>query len=489
MFGALRYNSVTKDVEHVELERADGFEARGYSRTACNECRLRKLKCSGDRNGCKRCRAICITCAYQPNSDNKSTFRVPRPSPSADNVVMATRSTAASSASRPQSRQQRAGGQGQQHTNSGDKALDHTSSGSGPHPNNGPSAAPDTPMELLYPLSPPPSNLDWDFSSADFDHVTDLDGTSSTAGDAPGLSALVAAHEGLPQGMDCEAGGDDYDIPDASVDLAPTASQAASGSQYSMAITSKHHHHTASSPSFFALSSSSSKQGSKNQPWESFVEAAAPLLGPPPGGKRSWSISGPSNHHHHHEGSRVLHNAMTNPFDTLNMTASASSTARPSSPRDSGGARSGNRRMSHDTARSSCQCVGLMLTSLESMGVQEGSVGGDVRDLTATAGPAPASLDDILASLTRGMNVVEQVLRCSQCNAGTENRMLLATIAQQLGTTATTLTSTLSPPQERAYEGIDSIDWWRNRGVSTQGVGEPRLHQTRGLCIQTSICY
>ncbi|KAK8062277.1 hypothetical protein PG997_014374 [Apiospora hydei] len=325
MFGALRYNSVTKDVEHVELERADGFEARGYSRTACNECRLRKLKCSGDRNGCKRCRAICITCAYQPSSDNKSTFKVSRPSPSADNVDMATRSNAASASPGPQPRQQRAGGQGQQRANPGDKTLDHTSSGSGPHPNNGPSAAPDTPMELLYPLSPPPSNLDWDFSSADFEHMTDLDGTSSTAGDAPALSALVAAHEDLPQGMNVESGGDDYDIPDASVDLNPTTSHAASGGQYSMAITSKHHQHTASSPSFFAPSS---KQGSKSQSWESFVDAAAPLLDPPPN--------------------------------------------------------------------------------------------------------APASLDDILASLTRGMNVVEQVLRCGQCNAGTENRMLLATIAQQL---------------------------------------------------------
>ncbi len=46
MFGTFRYNSGTKEVEHVELERADGFEARGYSRTACNECRTRKVNTS-----------------------------------------------------------------------------------------------------------------------------------------------------------------------------------------------------------------------------------------------------------------------------------------------------------------------------------------------------------------------------------------------------------------------------------------------------------
>ncbi|KAK8079175.1 hypothetical protein PG994_002982 [Apiospora phragmitis] len=130
--------------------------------------------------------------------------------------------------------------------------------------------------------------------------MTDLDGTSSTVGEEPaGASALstLVANEGLPQGLNVNSGGDDYDIPDAAADLRPTTSHAASGSQYSSMISpvsmamSSRGHHRSSSHSLFALSS---RPGSDSQSWESFIEdAVAPILDQhPPSGKRSWSMSG-----------------------------------------------------------------------------------------------------------------------------------------------------------------------------------------------------
>lgn len=43
MFGTFRYNRNTNDHEHVEISRADGVEARGFTRVACNSCRDRKV--------------------------------------------------------------------------------------------------------------------------------------------------------------------------------------------------------------------------------------------------------------------------------------------------------------------------------------------------------------------------------------------------------------------------------------------------------------
>ncbi|KAI5925563.1 hypothetical protein F4810DRAFT_708512 [Camillea tinctor] len=64
MFGTIRYNNSTKDYEHIELSKADGVEARGYTSLACSACRSRKLKCSGEHNGCDRCKASSIDCVY-----------------------------------------------------------------------------------------------------------------------------------------------------------------------------------------------------------------------------------------------------------------------------------------------------------------------------------------------------------------------------------------------------------------------------------------
>jgi len=43
MFGTFRYNQKTNDHEHVEISRADGQEARGYTKMACKSCRAQKV--------------------------------------------------------------------------------------------------------------------------------------------------------------------------------------------------------------------------------------------------------------------------------------------------------------------------------------------------------------------------------------------------------------------------------------------------------------
>jgi hypothetical protein len=43
MFGTFRYNRNTNDHEHIEISRADGLEARGFTRVACKSCRDRKV--------------------------------------------------------------------------------------------------------------------------------------------------------------------------------------------------------------------------------------------------------------------------------------------------------------------------------------------------------------------------------------------------------------------------------------------------------------
>ncbi|KUI72653.1 hypothetical protein VM1G_08242 [Cytospora mali] len=69
MFGTFRYNDSMNEAEYVELSPNSGVDARGYTLVACNLCRARKLKCSGDRNGCDRCLASSSNCTYPPSRD------------------------------------------------------------------------------------------------------------------------------------------------------------------------------------------------------------------------------------------------------------------------------------------------------------------------------------------------------------------------------------------------------------------------------------
>ncbi|EFR00427.1 hypothetical protein MGYG_03431 [Nannizzia gypsea CBS 118893] len=76
MFGTIRYDKDTNSREHVELQRASGLEARGYTPIACDRCRSRKLKCSGEKDGCEKCQTASVTCTYRDISSIKDSRRL-----------------------------------------------------------------------------------------------------------------------------------------------------------------------------------------------------------------------------------------------------------------------------------------------------------------------------------------------------------------------------------------------------------------------------
>ncbi|KAK3315924.1 hypothetical protein B0H66DRAFT_640848 [Apodospora peruviana] len=80
MFGALRWNEATKDHEHIKLSSDDSVDARGYTLVACDQCRIRKLKCNGDRNGCSRCLAATpsTVCVYSTKLTARAAKKRPR---------------------------------------------------------------------------------------------------------------------------------------------------------------------------------------------------------------------------------------------------------------------------------------------------------------------------------------------------------------------------------------------------------------------------
>ncbi|PLN80599.1 hypothetical protein BDW42DRAFT_201160 [Aspergillus taichungensis] len=73
MFGTIRYNKDTKDYEHLNLStQPPGQDARGYTLVACDRCRTRKLKCTGEEEGCDRCRSAFTSCQYTMNTPNRT---------------------------------------------------------------------------------------------------------------------------------------------------------------------------------------------------------------------------------------------------------------------------------------------------------------------------------------------------------------------------------------------------------------------------------
>ncbi|PHH85675.1 hypothetical protein CDD83_95 [Cordyceps sp. RAO-2017] len=63
MFGTWKYDPETDEVQN--LRRAyDPITARSSQHQACNRCHEKKLKCSGDKEGCDRCAKSGHTCVY-----------------------------------------------------------------------------------------------------------------------------------------------------------------------------------------------------------------------------------------------------------------------------------------------------------------------------------------------------------------------------------------------------------------------------------------
>lgn len=502
MFGTLRFNSDTKAVEHVELARADGFEARGYSRTACNECRIRKvniacrqlasnanqvditqLKCSGDENGCQRCRAMSTTCVYKSNAD-KSTCRRRRQS-----TQSSTRSISLSS---PEN-----GLESEQTTepNSYHQSGDRTHStdfpdidvvGGGPLTQT-PCTSPVSPVDLSWALSPLPEapDLYWDFSRGDFQPMMDISQSSSTSNDMPHASAFSAgtslSHKSLSQSLDV-----DHEVADIAFDLDVRQQSNQTLHQLDQSLVSSSSMMAARMRNSSYSPLSMSRQGKKSFPREvsraqhhqavrprrgsqsrgSVINSASMMDPPAPPGEHSWPTSGPSR----------MHRSPANAFVAPNVAPASSMSGLSLSP-GSSSAQSGEPPGSPD-AGSTCHCVTTMLKILETMGAQ--GLGTDAKD-------TGAGFDVMLSSLTRGMNLTEQVLACDQCNACAENGMLLATITQQLSSLAASVT-TLLPSQEHPFESQESTHWGQNRRFSTQGaqLSNVRSTATSGSLVESS---
>lgn len=77
--------------------------------------------------------------------------------------------------------------------------------------------------------------------------------------------------------------------------------------------------------------------------------------------------------------------------------------------------------------RRPCQCLRIMAQFLESMDTQGAGSDSDAEEI---------GVDMFLISLGRGMRTCEEVLACEQCNACAENGIIIATLAQQLGSAA-----------------------------------------------------
>lgn len=307
-------------------------------------------------------------------------------------------------------------------------------------------------------------------------------GQDPAAGDnvphTPACSSCASlTHKSLPQILDVDSEVDN-DIADDSYNLDSShlsgqylhqPDQSLISSSSPMAVSRMHN----SSHSSLAMS----KQGNKSiprqvpsaqlhqtvgsqrgsQPWDSVINLASIIDPPIPPGKHSWPASGPSHLH-----ASRMHSSPAIAFVAPNMTSVSSTPGLPSFSR-SPSARSSEPPRGSDTG-SKCQCVTMMLKILENMSVQ--GLGTDGQD-------TGAGLDVILSSLARGTNMTEQVLACGQCNACTENGMLLATIEQQLGTTAASVTTCLPSQVEHPYEshGCTRHERRQNRRFSTQEGG------------------
>ncbi|KAI8627970.1 hypothetical protein F5Y19DRAFT_160123 [Xylariaceae sp. FL1651] len=70
MFATLSYNGDDDDHSiHVVHGSHENFGGRRPARLACIECRAKKVRCSGDRNGCAKCSALGIKCIFPASSE------------------------------------------------------------------------------------------------------------------------------------------------------------------------------------------------------------------------------------------------------------------------------------------------------------------------------------------------------------------------------------------------------------------------------------
>ncbi|KAI1267668.1 hypothetical protein F5Y18DRAFT_308071 [Xylariaceae sp. FL1019] len=76
MFGTLRIGSSKDSVEFIEHAKGEAASSLGgyvFSHSACERCRLKKLRCNKHRSGCDRCKDQGLDCSYQPAAKTSSS--------------------------------------------------------------------------------------------------------------------------------------------------------------------------------------------------------------------------------------------------------------------------------------------------------------------------------------------------------------------------------------------------------------------------------
>ncbi|KAL4880370.1 hypothetical protein BJY04DRAFT_219365 [Aspergillus karnatakaensis] len=72
MFGMLRLDPQSDNHEFIERANGTAYSQLGYSlppRSACDSCREKKLRCSGHKSGCRRCKNNHARCTYSSTFD------------------------------------------------------------------------------------------------------------------------------------------------------------------------------------------------------------------------------------------------------------------------------------------------------------------------------------------------------------------------------------------------------------------------------------
>ncbi|KAM0809937.1 putative Zn2/Cys6 DNA-binding protein [Seiridium cardinale] len=90
-----------------------------------------------------------------------------------------------------------------------------------------------------------------------------------------------------------------------------------------------------------------------------------------------------------------------------------------------------------------CQCLKIMVQLLEDLGPQE----------------TEAGVDRSLKCLGRGIAILANILDCTDCDACTNQGMLLLTVLRQLGVTVGVMVSTISPTNGHQVKLGPSIEW------------------------------
>ncbi|KAA8909873.1 hypothetical protein FN846DRAFT_587829 [Sphaerosporella brunnea] len=86
MFATLHYGPNNKEPVYVERTNHPPVQGQGHQHSACDNCRAKKLKCTGQKNRCERCQSKGIACTFTSagSKGGAKRRRVSRPPPPGD---------------------------------------------------------------------------------------------------------------------------------------------------------------------------------------------------------------------------------------------------------------------------------------------------------------------------------------------------------------------------------------------------------------------